>query len=82
MYLHNYQDFLHPLVNAEVQPFRNSLLSDLHRHLRTDPFRRTHGQRTIHPALDIDIIIFGSPFMASAVEDLQIHSIINFNHLD
>jgi hypothetical protein len=43
MYLHDRQDFLHPLVKAEVQLFRNSLLSDLRRRLRTDLFDRTHG---------------------------------------
>jgi hypothetical protein len=43
MYLHDLQDFLHPLVKAGVQPFRNSLLSDPHRYLRIDPFDQTHG---------------------------------------
>jgi hypothetical protein len=80
IYLHDHQDSLHSLVKAEVQPFRNSLLSDLYCHLCTDPFDRTHARRTIHPGLDINIIIFGSRFMGSEVEDLLIHPRINFNH--
>jgi hypothetical protein len=78
--LHYRQDFLQLLVKAEVQPFANSLSSDLHRLLRTDHFDWTHGRRTIDPSMGIDIIILGSRFIASAVEGLPIHPIINFNH--
>jgi hypothetical protein len=78
--LHDRQDSLQPLVNAEVQPLRNSLLSDLRHRLCTDPFDWTHGWRTIHPGLNIDIIVFGSRFMTFTVKNLLIHLKINLNH--